>query len=176
MTYPIIKDPEFIDIQKTRVKFKLVKENGLVTVAELAVPPDRARGVNAYWDRIMDEFDVELMRKKRNALESSRIQQQEFMKKKQAAAIENEKLRLLFDAKMKAFELPYVSGASDDIKSAIRRAPDTGFLALILNDLMKQYMLDNELSYLEFLDHMDELEEEKELAAQEAAQNTEVSS
>lgn len=176
MTYPIIKDPEFIDIQKTRVKFKLVKENGLVTVAELTVPPDRARGVNAYWDRIMDEFDVELMRRKRNALESSRIQQQEFLKKKQAAGIENDKLRLLFDAKMKAFELPYVSGASDDIKSAIRRAPDIGFLALILNDLMKQYMLDNELSYLDFLDRMDELEEEKELAEQAATDDTQATS
>jgi len=176
MTTSIIKDPEFIDIQKTRVKFKLVKEGGLVTVAELAVPPNQARGVNAYWDRIMDEFDVELMRRKRNALESSRIQQQEFMKKKQAAGIENEKLRLLFDAKMKAFELPYVSGTTDDIKSAIRRAPDIGFLSLILNDLMKQYMLDNELSYLDFLDRMDELEEEKELAEQEAAQNTETTS
>jgi hypothetical protein len=112
------------------------------------------------------------MRRKRNALETSRIQQQEFMKKKQAAAVENEKLKTLFDAKMKAFELPYVSVATDDIKSAIRRAPDVSFLNLILTDLMKQHMTDNAMSYLDFLDYLDELEEQKETAEQEAASDT----
>jgi hypothetical protein len=168
----IIQDPEFVDLQKTKVRFKLIKEDGLVSVAELTVPTNRERGVNAYWDRIMDEFDVELMRRKRNALETSRIQQQEFMKKKQAAAVENEKLKTLFDAKMKAFELPYVSVATDDIKSAIRRAPDVSFLNLILTDLMKQHMTDNAMSYLDFLDYLDELEEQKETAEQEAASDT----
>ena len=172
MTYPIIKDPEFVDIQKTRVKFKLVKENGLVTVAELTVPPNRERGVNAYWDRIMDEFDVELMRRRRNAIESSRIQQQEFIKKKQLAALENEKLKTLFEAKMKAFELPYVSSASDDTKAAIRRAPNVGFLGLILTDLAKTYMADNQMSYIDFIDHMEELEDQKELEEQQEQQTT----
>ncbi len=168
MTFPLIKEPEFIDIQKTRVRFKLVTENGVTSTAELKVPDNWARGVNPYWDRILDEFDVEQMRKARNDLENRRKRQEEFEKKKRAAAVENEKLKQLFDNKMKAFEMPFISGAPDDIKSAIRRAPNQLILNSIIHNQMMEFMNEKGFTFTQLFDYMDELEEQKELEAQQA--------
>lgn len=173
MSYPLIKDPEFIDIQKTRVRFKLVNENGVTSTAELRVPDGWARGVNQYWDRILDEFDVEKMRRARNDLENKRKRQEEFERKKKAAAFENDKLKQLFDNKMKAFEMPFIASASDEIKSAVRRAPNQLILNSIIHDQMMKYMGEHNFTFTQLFDHLDELEEQKELAKQQASQPTE---
>ena len=161
MTYPIIKEPEYIDLEKTRVKFKLINENGVITNAELTVPPNRERGINTFWDRIMDEFDIEKMRKDRNDLESRKRRDQDFDRRKRQAAEENAKLKVLFDAKMKAFELPYIAEAPSEVKSAIRRAPTVTFVDAIVGKQMIDYMNEKNMSFLELLDHLDEFEEAK---------------
>ncbi len=55
ITYPIIKNPEFIDLEKTRVRMILEDESGKQTVAEFKVPDGREAGVNEMWDRIVAE-------------------------------------------------------------------------------------------------------------------------
>ena len=51
----IIKDPEFINL-KNSVRFKLVESDGLEKIAEFKVPESRERGVNKYWDYILDSL------------------------------------------------------------------------------------------------------------------------
>lgn len=176
MTYPIIKDPEYIDLEKTRVKFKLINENGVISNAELTVPDGKARGINTFWDRIMDEFDIEQMRKARNDLENRKRQDEEFKNRKKQAAEENNKLKILFDAKMKAFELPYIAEASADIKSAIRRAPSVAFVDAIVNKQMIDYITEKNMTFLELLDHLDDLEEAKAAAEAQAREEAEAES
>lgn len=157
-----IESPIFVDLEKTVVRFTMVYENGTKSVAELKVPKNRERGVNPHWDRILEEFDVEKMRKDRNDLEIRNRQIQDFSNKKRKAAIENEKLSNLFNNKIKLFDLPFVSEATSEMKSSIRRAPNEMLLNLVLLQLVNDYMQKNEMSFLDLFDIIDEAEEKKD--------------
>ena len=161
-TYPIIKNPQFVDLEKTKVRMTLVQENGTESVAELAVPKDKARGVNEFWDRIMDEFDIEQMRKDRNNLETRMRQDAEMQAKKRKASVENEKLKQLFDMKMTAFNLPFVANASDADKAAVRRAPSPMMLNLVVIQLATKYLEENEMSFLDLFDLLDDLQDQQD--------------
>ena len=160
MTQPIIKDPFFVDLEKTTVRMKLINDSGVETIAEFKVPEDQALGVNPYWDRIVKEFDVEKMRENRNRLESRIRQEQDFRRKKDKAAVENEKLRRLFDAKMEAFNLPFIANASDEDKASVRRAPNTALLDLVVSKLAEKYMNEKNMSFIELFDMIDDMQDE----------------
>lgn len=161
-TYPIIKRPEFIDLEKSRVRMILVAENGVETNAEIDVPKNRERGVSELWDRIMDEHDVEAMRKARNDLETRRRRDAEFQDKKRKAAIQNDILKQLFDAKTRAFELPFVQNATPQNKAAVRRAPSVHMLNMVLAVLCTEYMKDTGKSFIDIFDEIEDLQFAKE--------------
>lgn len=167
MIYPIIKDPQFIDIQKTRVKFILEYENGNTNIAELAVPPNQDLGINPFWDRIVQEFDIEEMRQKRNSLENKirddARRRREIENNRRQSENQNRIMRELFDAKVKALSLPYIENADDAVKTAIRRAPDINLLSSILNELRLDFMKTKNMNYLQYLDYLEEVEEELQL-------------
>lgn len=168
----VIRNPEFVDLQKSKVRFQLVSDDGVISTAELVVPKDQARGVNPYWDRILDEFDIEKMRKERNDKELRRINEARFAEKKKLTAIENNKLKELFDKKMKAFELPFVESASDTVKSAIRRAPDVFILNSIIHETLVKYMEEKNLDFSQLIDHLDDIQDAKLQAAEQEANAT----
>jgi hypothetical protein len=138
--YPIIRNPEFIDLQKNFVRMTLVAEDGKETVAEFKVPDNREAGVNEFWDRIVAEHDVEAMRRKRNDLETMKIQEAERIEKKKKAQVENELLRQLFDQKLYYFNLPFVNDLTDEEKASIRRAPNLALLQVAVNSVFTSYM------------------------------------
>lgn len=155
-----IKNPHFLDLEKTRVRFTLVQENGTTSVAELTVPKDQARGVNTHWDYILDHFDIAEMKKKRNEEEIRRRKAVEVEDKKRKAHEENIRLKNLFIKKMKSFDLPYIKEAPEDIKSAIRRAPDIDILNLILSTYTLQFIKEKEMTFVDYLDYLDDVEDE----------------
>jgi len=157
-----IKNPEYVDLEKTRVRFKLIQESGIESVAELTVPKGKQRGLNKYWDRIMDEFDIEEMRRKRNEIEAEARMKRKHEEEKRRNEGKMVSLRELFDAKTKAFELPYIQDLDTETKSAIRRAPNLEVLNFILNDITKKFMEENNMEYNDHLDYLDDLEEEAE--------------
>lgn len=157
-----ILNPEYVDLEKTRVRFKIVQENGLESVAELTVPKGKQRGVNKYWDLIMDNFDIEEMRKKRNDLETEKRRAQRHRDEKRKNSDKVMALRVLFNAKAKAFELPFIADADSDTKSAIRRAPNMETLYFIINEVTKKFMEENDMDFNDYLDYLDDLEEELE--------------
>lgn len=161
-TYPIIKNPHYIDLQKTRVGLTLVSENGTESKAEFVVPEGGKTGVNPIWDRILTEFDEKKMRAARNDLETKMIREREFNDKKRKAAVESEKMKLLFDQKMKCFQYPFVKNATNEEKSAVRRCPDMLTLGIIINFLSMKYIQDNNFSILEFVDNIEEQMDESE--------------
>lgn len=161
-TYPIIKNPHYVDAKKTIVGMTLVQENGIEAQAQFSVPKNREKGVNAFWDRILEEFDEQKMRDDRNAIEVKRKRDEEFMTKKRRAAIESEKLRILFDQKMKAFEYPFVKEATNEEKSAIRRSPDSITLSIVISMLAQKYINSKNFSVLDFVDDIDNSLEKKE--------------
>ena len=135
------------------------------------MPKDFARGENAYFDKILDDFDIQLLRKSRNDMEVRRRREVEFNEKKRKSNAENEKLRRLFDLKMKAFDLVFVNEADDETKAALRRAPDEYFINAIVNAQMLKYMADNNLNFSGLIDKLEDMAEEAELAKEEAEQN-----
>lgn len=138
--YPIIRNPEFIDLQKNFVRMTLVAEDGKETVAEFKVPDNREAGVNEFWDRIVAEHDVEAMRRRRNDIETMKIQENERIEKKKRAQVENELLRQLFDQKLYYFNLPFVNDLTDEEKASIRRAPNLALLQVAVNSVFASYM------------------------------------
>lgn len=162
MSQIIVKEPRFVDLQKTRMAFKIQKEDGSLLSAELKVPPNQQRGVNKYWDHILDNFDVESLRQQRNMEELRERKLKDFNQKKRRAAEENENLKRLFNVKMKVFELSFIKNSSEDVKSAVRRAPDEQFLNFIIFNEMRNYMENNNMSYVDYLDYLDDLQDELE--------------
>jgi hypothetical protein len=172
-TYPIIKNPEFVDLQKTYVRMILVDENGKETVAEFKVPEGRQAGVNEYWDRIVAEHDVEAMRKRRNDLETLKMQEAERMEKKKRAQIENEILRQLFDQKLYFFNLPFVNELTDEEKSSIRRAPNTNLLFIAAASVFAAYMQRTGKTMVDIFDHIEDKEFEDAVASTENTKSEE---
>lgn len=151
-----IVDPIFLDLEKTIVRFTLVTEEGLSQVAEFKVPPNRERGINKYWDRIVEEFDIEEMRQKRNLLETQRINEREHISKKQKAELETKKLVRLFEAKASAFEYFFIKEASSEIKSSIRKAPDEDIVRAIISIQMQKYMEETGLTITDIIDKLND--------------------
>lgn len=169
-TYPIIKNPEFVDLQKTFVRMLLVDESGRETLAEFKVPENKEPGINEFWDRIVVEHDVEVMRKKRNDLEAMRIQEVQRLEKKKKSQIENEILRQLFDQKLYYFNLPFVSELTDDEKSSIRRAPNLTLLNVAVTSVFNSYMNRTGKTIVDIFDEIEDREFE-ELVTQTEATN-----
>lgn len=156
-----IKNPEYVDLKKTKVRFTLVSDTGVESVAELTVPQNKQRGVNKYWDRIMDEFDIEEMRNRRNILETERMRAEQHRKEKIKNEVEINRLRHLFDAKARIFELPFIKESDIETKAAIRRAPTIEVLNFIVSDITKKYIKENNMTYNDYLDYLEDLEDEE---------------
>lgn len=169
--YPIIKNPEFIDLQKTFVRMTLVDESGKETVAEFKVPDNRQAGVNEFWDRIVAEHDIEEMRRKRNNLETLRIQEAERIEKKKRAQVENDILRQLFDQKLYYFNLPFINDLTDEEKASIRRAPSINLLFIAASLVFASYMQRSGKTMTEIFDDI----EDKEFADAANTNKTDVS-
>jgi hypothetical protein len=153
-----IKDPIFVDIEGTRVRFVLDYNNGLKTIAEFTVPQDRQKGVNEYWDHIVDNFDVDKMLINRKNVEKRRISEMRIRQKKEKAATEGEHLRKLFESKMKFFQLPFVNDLSDEDKASIRRAPNELMLSLAMFQIFNKYLQTTNMSMLDFFDMIEDQE------------------
>jgi len=169
-TYPIIKNPEFIDLQKHFVRMTLVDENGKETVAEFKVPEGRQAGLNEFWDRIVAEHDVQAMRRRRNDLETARLQEAERIEKKKRAQIENEVLRQLFDQKLYFFNLPFINELTDEEKSSIRRAPNTNLLFIAAATVFASYMQRTGKTMIDIFENIEDKEFED--AAASTSSNT----
>lgn len=159
--YPIIKNPEFIDRNKTYVRVLLEDETGKTTVAEFKVPENRELGVNEFWDRITQEFDIDEMSKKRDELERKRIIEAERLDKKKKAQVESNILRALFDQKLYFFNLPFIDELSDEEKSAIRRAPNLIMLNIVATSVMINYMQRTGKTFINLFDEIEDKEFEE---------------
>lgn len=157
-----VLEPEFIDIQKTKIKFKIEADDGRISTAELTVPKDGAKGVNKYWDMILENYDINVLRKRRNEKEVLIQRRKEMEDKQRKANAENQRLRILFDKKMAAFQLPFIKESDPEIRSAIRRAPTSDILDMFLIDYTLKFMKDNNMSYVDYLDYLDDIEDKKQ--------------
>lgn len=159
-----ISNPRYVDLQKTLVSFQLTTPEGVTTTAQLKVPPDRQRGQNPYWDAIMDNFDIEKMRRDRNDEEVKKQRIQSYETNKRKANEDNKKLVDLFNRKTKLFALSFIKNAPDTTKAAIRRCSDDKMLDFIYFETIRNKMQAENLS---FLDIMEMIENEEEALAAE---------
>lgn len=159
-----ISNPRYVDLQKTLVSFQLTTPEGVTTTAQLKVPANKERGVNPFWDAIMDNFDVEKMRRDRNNEEIKKQRLEAYEKNKKKANEDNKKLVDLFNRKTKLFALSFIKDAPDSTKAAIRRCSDDKMLDFIYFETIRNKMQAENLS---FLDIMEMIENEEEALAAE---------
>ena len=151
-----ITKPEFLDSEKTIIRFLLNKEDGSSSVAQFKVPEGEQKGVNPFWDKICEEYDVEELKKDTDIRIQEYKEFQEYKNKKTKAEAENRELRILFDLKAKSFDLPFIADADSSIKSAIRRSPDILTLNAIIAYNFQKYLESNNISCLEYIESVEE--------------------
>lgn len=167
--YPKIESPEFIDIQKTRVRFLLVAENGVKTVAEMRVPAGEALGVSETWDKIVAEFDVAEMKKRRNNIERKMRIERDLAEKKKKSSIENRILQHLFDKKLQFFNYHFVDQLTYEEKSAVRRASDETLLNVAIFNAIYSYTQRTGKPLLELFDEIEDEQYKQSEATSEPA-------
>ena len=139
------------------LRCKGIRDNGSVVELELRVPENQERGVNEYFDHILDNHDwqaiVDDFKKRAERYQIGQSHQIE----RQKNEAESHRLRDLFDQKAMLFKQPYIKDATPDVKSAIRRCPDHLTLSTISTSVFNKYLEDNKLSYSDYLDIIDEM-------------------
>jgi len=126
---------------------KAIKKSTVVAFPEL--------GMEAIY-----EFDIEDMRQRRKNREIEERNRINHRREKEKADVERHRLRNLFNSKTKAFELPFIKDADIDTKAAIRRAGTHELLYFFINDITRKFIEDNKMTYSEYLDYLDDLEDE----------------
>jgi len=154
MSFKIVS-PRFINDKKEMVA-KVVFDNGRKQTISFTVPEDINQSGNKYWDYIRSNFEItELEASWDQALEQHR-KAQEHRKEKEKQRPEIERLTKLFELKTEVFQIPFIQNADIETKSAIRRAPNQFLLQLIVNDVIKNHMEENKLSFHDIMDVLDE--------------------
>ena len=134
-----------------------VRSNGSLVELELKVPENEEKGVNEYfdyiienhnWDAIVEDFKI---RSDKRHLD---LVNERERKKNQ---VEFGRLQSLFDQKAALFKQPYIKNAAPDVKSAIRRCPDHVTLNAIAVSAFNTHLQENQLSYGDYLDILDDL-------------------
>jgi hypothetical protein len=154
--YPIIRKAKYMNQDKTKIQVLLENENGTTNLAEFQIRKDALEGENVLWDRIKKEYDMSLMD---SDLEDSIRRfnlQREYEDKRKKAALESEKMKMLFDAKLNFFNFPLIDELSDEEKATIRRAPDLQMLQVAIVWVLINYATRNNKSMLDVFDAMED--------------------
>jgi len=135
----------------------LVKLDGSVSKISFEIPQDEKAGINKYFDYIVSNYHLEEIKATyESELKAHRDRQrhEKLVKQRQKEAKE---LSQLFDTKAQLFDMPFVRDSAQEIRSAIRRAPDQVTLNLIVSHAFEKYLQSNNMSCNDYLDYLDEL-------------------
>lgn len=136
---------------------ELVKEDGSTERLSFSIPHEDKVGVNEYFDYIVENYHLEEIRAQYESelkihRDNQRREKEHEQRKKEAV-----ELKQLFDTKAQMFELPFIKEASQDIRSALRRAPNQTTLNLIAYVAFEKYLEDKNMDCVGYLDYLDEL-------------------
>ena len=147
---PRLLNPEVIECE-------LVNEDGSTEKLSFSIPHEDKVGVNEYFDYIVKNYHLEEIRAQYESelkihRDNQRREKEHEQRKKEAV-----ELKQLFDTKAQMFELPFIKEASQDIRSALRRAPNQITLNLIAYVAFEKYLEDKKMDCVGYLDYLDEL-------------------
>ena len=136
---------------------ELVNEDGSTEKISFSIPDEDKVGVNEYFDYIVENYHLEEIRAQYESelkihRDNQRREKEHEQRKKEAV-----ELKQLFDTKAQMFELPFIKEASQDIRSALRRAPNQITLNLIAYVAFEKYLEDKKMDCVGYLDYLDEL-------------------
>jgi hypothetical protein len=153
---------EFTSMEYDKVRFFIVNhDKGIETLAESTVPENFEYGVNKYWDLILDRYyTVEELKQKRIEKEEHAKEMAKFRHQKELSAVENAQLKELFNLKSYYFKMPFVENASDSDKSLVRKAPNLFTLHYVVNKLMDKYVEENDISYDDLFEEIEDVDYE----------------
>lgn len=160
MKYERLSRPAFTN--PTTIRCQGVLADGTLEEIDIEVPPNDEAGVNEYFDFILNTYDIADIRAAYDVALKRHRAQQAAERDKQRRAEENKRLEVLFNSKAKIFEMPFISDSSAEVRSAIRRAPNLEILNIIVTDSFRTYLEANEMTYSDYLDHLDELAYEQQ--------------
>ena len=135
----------------------LVNLDGSISKISFPIPPEEKTGINEYFDYIVANYHLDEIRATYESelkahRDRQRHQQLIDQRKKEAQALSQ-----LFDTKAQLFDMPFVKDSSQDLRSAIRRAPDQITLNLIVSHAFEKYLQIKDMSCSDYLDYLDEL-------------------
>lgn len=160
MKYERLSRPAFTN--PTTIRCQGVLADGTLEEVDIQVPPNDAVGVNEYFDFILETYNIADIRAAYDVALKRHRAQQAAERDKAKREIENKRLEVLFNSKAKIFEMPFIAESAAEVRSAVRRAPNLEILNIIVNDSFRAYLEANEMTYSDYLDHLDELAYEQQ--------------
>lgn len=135
----------------------VVKKDDSVSKITFTIPSNDETGVNEYFDYIVSNYHLsEIRATYEKELKEHRNRQRHEQLTEQRKR-ESKELALLFDTKAQLFELQFVKDSAQQLRSAIRRAPDQVTLNLIVNHAFDKYLQSKNMSCNDYLDYLDEI-------------------
>jgi len=160
MTFSKLLKPRFLNPQT--MECDLVDEKGSVQKISFALPENEQKGVNQYFDYIVENYHLEEIKAQYESelkIHRDKQRQQQLASQRRK---ESEELKKLFDLKAQLFDMPFIKNCNQEMRSAIRRAPNTIVLNLIVSIAFETYIKENNMSCNDYLDYLDDLQYKEE--------------
>ena len=135
----------------------VVLKDGTTSKISFQIPADEKIGVNEYFDYIVNNYHLEEIKATYDSELKAHRDRQRQQKLAEQRKKEAKDLAELFDVKAHLFDMPFVKESSQDMRSAIRRAPDKTTLNVIVSHAFEKYLCDKNMNCNDYLDYLDEL-------------------
>lgn len=135
----------------------LVKHDGSVSKISFAIPTGEKAGVNKYFDYIQLNYHIDEIKATYESELKEHRNRQRHQQLAEQRKKESRELAQLFDTKAQLFEMQFIKDSTQQLRSAIRRAPDQVTLNLIVNHAFNKYLQAKDMSCNDYLDYIDEL-------------------
>ena len=130
--------------------------DGTFERVQITIPENDQRSVNELFDYICHRYDIDDLRSQYETDLKRHRARQDIEKEKHSQKKENNRLRELFSEKAVIFSAQFIKDSGPEVRSALRRAPDKITLNALVAHSFK-YLVDNQMSYNDYLDYLDEV-------------------
>ena len=113
----------FINSSRTKMEVVELKEDGTTERKQVEVPAERARGVDPYFDAILDQFDIEKLSEDFKEVERKAAERRRYEDERKRAEEQRRRINALFEFKAASFNLPFVEEFEHaKLRTRIRKA------------------------------------------------------
>lgn len=152
----IIKDAKFINSKCTLMEVKIQKNSGSMLSARFAVPSEYQKGVNKYFDMVLEKFDINQLKEETQKLSEDAKKYQNWKNERQKNNEKSAQLNQLFQKKISFLESVIMKDSTVEQRKIIRKVNTLEKFLLVQHEIIKDYANHNNISFFEAVMLMDQ--------------------